>query len=165
MFFPQKESKSTLGINVLGIRHFYEILEKKRSDLSTKATGDMKAEVIAMTESLKGGESFCEFLNKTEDTKCMVGAPTAFVSHAWKYNFKIFKETLEDKFKDQHSEFLWVDIFCHNQHDELTSEEWIGAFESHIKKIGRTFMVFTPLNNPIPLSRSEPFISEILITR
>ena len=143
-----------------GIRHFYDKLRSKSSDLLNKTTGDMKAEVINMTKSTIGGESYCAFLHKNKATEGMVGNPTAFVSHAWKYNFKMFFETLENKFEGQQSEFLWVDIFSHNQHEELTSEEWIRAFESHIKDIGRTLMVFSPWNDPIPLTRSKVYSSQ-----
>ena len=63
---------------------------------------------------------------------------------------------LEAKFKDQPWVRLWIDIFCHNQHDELTSDEWITKFEQHIVRIHNTVMIVFPWRNPIPFTRLLP---------
>jgi hypothetical protein len=60
---------------------------------------------------------------------------------------------LEIKFKSQPGVYLWIDNFCHNQHEELTSDEWITVFEQHIVRINNTVMIIFPWNDPIPFTR------------
>jgi hypothetical protein len=110
-----------------------------------------------------GGLSYCELLRQqaaaaaaattTASSSDEVGAATVFISHAWKYNFLKFLVALEAKFKDQPGVRLWIDIFCHNQHDELTSDEWITKFEQHIVRIANTVMIVFPWRDPIPFTR------------
>jgi hypothetical protein len=48
---------------------------------------------------------------------------------------------------------LWIDNFCHNQHEDLTSDSWVTIFEQHIKRINNTVMILFPWDNPIPFTR------------
>jgi hypothetical protein len=50
---------------------------------------------------------------------------------------------------------MWFDVFSNNQHDapQRSFEWWTNTFQSAIKRIGKTVMVLTPWNNPIPLTR------------
>eukprot|EP01035_Chromulina_nebulosa_P024961 gene24961-32521_t len=83
-----------------------------------------------------------------------VGPANFFISHAWKYNFYDFLVALEIRFKNEPCVYLWIDNFCHNQHEELTSDEWITVFEQHIVSINNTVMIVFPWDNPIPFTRA-----------
>ena len=155
------------GISVAAIRAFYETHVKGTKD-EDGTTADMLSLVKSITKaagSTGGGLSYCQLLRRqaaaTASTTSPpppdeVGEATVFISHAWKYNFYQFLLTLEAKFKDQPSVRLWIDIFCHNQHDELTSDEWITKFEQHIVRINNTVMIVFPWRNPIPFTRLAP---------
>ena len=80
-------------------------------------------------------------------------AASTFISHSCKYNFFQFFVALEARFKDQPDVFFWIDIFSHNQHEELTSDEWITQFEQHIVRIRYTVMIVFPWDSPIPFTR------------
>ena len=107
-----------------------------------------------ITKSDEGsGSSYCQKLLNNDKTKALVGPATVFVSHAWKYNFAEFISALEARFVKEPEALLWIDIFSHNQHNELSSDEWITNFEEHIKRINRTVMIAMPWDNPIPFTR------------
>lgn len=158
------------GISVAAIRAFYETHVKgKMGDDCT--TADMLSLVKSITKAqggAGGGLSYCQLLRQqaaaaaatttasppsSSSSSDEVGAATVFISHAWKYNFLAFLVALEARFKDQPGVRLWIDIFCHNQHDELTSDEWITQFEHHIVRIDNTVMIVFPWRNPIPFTR------------
>ena len=159
------------GISVAAIRAFYETHVKgKMADDCT--TADMLSLVKSITKAqggAGGGLSYCQLLRQqaaaaaatttasppssSSSSSDEVGAATVFISHAWKYNFLAFLVALEARFKDQPGVRLWIDIFCHNQHDELTSDEWITQFEHHIVRIDNTVMIVFPWRNPIPFTR------------
>ena len=143
------------GISVAALRSFYEqhVKGTMKSDCTT-------ADILNLVKSLTKGDggagnstSYCQLLKKTASHN-EVGRATVFISHAWKYEFLKFLLALEAKFKDnRNKERLWIDNFCHNQHEELTSDEWITQFEQHIVRIGRTVMIVFPWENPIPFTR------------
>ena len=111
------------------------------------------------------GVSYCELVQQQAANTNMsstaappspadkVGRATYFISHAWKYNFKAFLSALERKFQGEPTALLWIDLFSHNQHNELTSDQWISAFEDHIVRIGHTVMILFPWDSPIPFTR------------
>ncbi len=154
------------GISVAAIRAFYETHVKGKMDENC-TTADMLSLVKNITKAqggAGGGLSYCQLLRQQAATAAAttaspspssdeVGAATVFISHAWKYNFLKFLVALEAKFKDQPGVRLWIDIFCHNQHDELTSDEWITKFEQHIVRIANTVMIVFPWRDPIPFTR------------
>ena len=153
------------GISVAAIRAFYETHVKGNNMSDDCTTADMLPLVKSITKaagSTGGGLSYCQLLRRQAAAAASttsppspgeVGEATVFISHAWKYNFYQFLLALEAKFKDQPSVRLWIDIFCHNQHDELTSDEWITKFEQHIVRIHNTVMIVFPWRNPIPFTR------------
>ena len=109
------------------------------------------------------GVSYCEFVQQQAASMSFtapppspadkVGRATYFISHAWKYNFIEFMAALEMKFQGEPTALLWIDLFSHNQHNELTSDQWISAFEDHIVRIGHTVMILFPWDSPIPFTR------------
>ena len=154
------------GISVAAIRVFYEnhVRGKMKENCTT---ADMHSLVKSITKAERGaggGLSYCQLLRRQATAAGTsfttpsdeFGAATVFISHAWQYNFYEFLLALEAKFKTQPSVRLWIDIFCHNQHDELTSDEWITKFEQHIFHIYNTVMIVFPWRNPIPFTRLVP---------
>lgn len=163
------------GISVAAIRAFYEthVKGKMTEDCTT---ADMLSLVKSITKadvSAEVGQSYCQLLrrqaaeaNRTASPPSFdeVGEATIFISHAWKYKFLQFLLALEAKFRDQPWVRLWIDIFCHNQHDELTSDEWITKFEQHIVRINSTVMILFPWYEPSPFTRSAPSTTALLTT-
>ena len=148
------------GISVAAIRSFYELQVTSGEMKGDRTTADMLPLVKSLTKvdprdgSGGAGLSFCQLLRQQNASSSdEVGPATVFISHAWKYNFLEFLRALEVRFKDQPGLRLWIDIFSHNQHDELTSDEWITEFEQHIKRIKNTVMIVFPWDNPIPFTR------------
>jgi len=148
------------GISVAAIRTFYEehVKDKMNEDCTT---ADILPVVKSLTKATLGdgsGLSYCQLLKQqaalstltTSDEQ--VGKATVFISHAWKYKFYDFLSALEARFKA--CEKLWIDNFCHNQHEDLTSDDWITRFEQHIKQINNTVMIVFPWDKPIPFTRS-----------
>ena len=142
------------GISVAAIRSFYDQYVK---DIDC-TTGDMLTIVKRITKTgFKGGAglSYCQHVRDSspQTSSAEVGPATVFISHAWKYNFRQFLTALEVKFKGQPLVRLWIDLFCQNQHEELTSDDWITKFEQHIVRINNTVMIVFPWNKPIPFTR------------
>jgi len=145
---------------VTAVRSFYELQVIGSRKNGGCTTADMLPLVKSLTKadprdgSGVAGISYCQLLRQqTASSSDEVGPATVFISHAWKYNFLELLLALEVRFKDQPGARLWIDIFCHNQHEELTSDEWITEFEQHIKRIGYTVMIVFPWDNPIPFTR------------
>ena len=136
----------------MGIKLFYNNHVKIKELEGT--TSDVLSIVKDITKSEESsGLSFCQKLLNNDKTKALVGPATVFISHAWKYNFAEFLSALETRFSKEPEALLWIDIFSHNQHNELSSDEWITNFEVHIKRINRTVMIAMPWHNPIPFTR------------
>ena len=137
------------------MRGFYEKHVKGNRAYENHTTADMYEIIKDITREQK--VSYCEYLRTDdasitpEDLDAMVGTADIFVSHAWKYNFYEFLCALEARFGPNVK--LWIDIFCHNQHEELSSDDWINNFETHVKRMKSTVMIVFPWNNPIPLTR------------
>ena len=140
------------GISIVGITFFIDKFVQNNS-LRSCFTSDMLQIVKDATKTSSGGKSFCEKLLETNETNELVGLATVFISHAWKYEFETFVNALKTRFEKEPEAYLWIDIFSHNQHNELSSDEWITNFEEHIKRINRTVMIAMPWHNPIPFTR------------
>ena len=141
----------------MAIREFMESFQQQHHvDFTAKTTADVLPIVKDLTRLGMKGESYCEYLERVHSNASnIIGDATVFVSHAWKYKFCDFVACLEERFASEpENTYFWIDIFSHNQHNELTSEEWITAFEQHIVRINRTVMILSPWNNPTPLKRS-----------
>jgi len=84
------------------------------------------------------------------------GIATCFVSHAWKYPFKVLIESMKLDASRNPGVLYWLDIVAINQHKagELPDLFWQTAFKHSVKSIGRTLLILYPWTNPIPLTRS-----------
>ena len=90
--------------------------------------------------------------------ECFYDAATVFISHAWRYQFAELVDAVET-FTEDHApaEFsYWVDLFVNDQWNapKLPYEWWAGTFCSAIGEIGRTVLVLSPWDAPVPLTRA-----------
>ena len=160
------------GISVAAMRSFYEEHVNDKNCTTADIFEMVKKLTKANPKDISKGKkdlSYCELLRQRQtatpspSSPAEVGVANVFISHAWKYNFYEFLVALEAKFKGQPNVFLWIDIFSHNQHDELTSDKWITQFEQHIVRINRTVMIVFPWNNPIPFTRLFHLMNRFII--
>lgn len=63
---------------------------------------------------------------------------------------------LELAFADKADTYVWFDLFSNNQHVavDLNFDWWCNTFLTAIRKIGHTFIILTPWDNPIPFERA-----------
>ena len=61
---------------------------------------------------------------------------------------------MKQRFSSEPDTRLWTDIVSHNQHLDLSSDDWITNFERHIEGIGRTVLILEPWEQPVPFSRA-----------
>ena len=80
---------------------------------------------------------------------------TAFISHAWKYQFLDLENALSYHFRENPDTIIWLDLFTNNQHKavDLDFTWWETVFLEAIRQFGLTVMILAPWNNPIPLTR------------
>jgi hypothetical protein len=119
-----------------------------------------------------------------EISRDLDGAPasataTVFVSHAWRYNFKLVcgvineyvRQLRRDASPSNHpglvrvrghagkwiyKAYFWFDIFTVNQFAASTYSQdfWTNTFKDQVKEIGHTLLILHPWNRPIPLTRA-----------
>eukprot|EP00051_Salpingoeca_urceolata_P024110 m.420459 g.420459 ORF g.420459 m.420459 type:complete len:735 (-) comp20189_c0_seq3:296-2500(-) len=87
-----------------------------------------------------------------------VGPATVFVSHAWRYPFRVLVDTLLDH-ADKHSDtqvFFWIDLFANDQLSAVSRpfEWWTTTFRDSISAIGSVVAVLHPWHKPIPVERA-----------
>ena len=84
-----------------------------------------------------------------------VGLATVFTSHAWKYLFLDVIDALLYHFQDEPGIVVWFDLFSNNQHKavDLDFHWWCNTLKTAIEQFGRTVMVLSPWQDPIPLTR------------
>ena len=99
--------------------------------------------------------SYCELLRSKKETKQYCRKAKVFISHAWQYRFSDVLQAMTDHFADEKDVVIWFDVMSYNQHLQkgLGFEWWSTTFKSAILSFGRTVMVLSPWNDPIPLRR------------
>ena len=152
------------GISVAALRSFYENhVEGKTYPNCTCADILPVVKMLTKAKYGRGGFSYCELLRRQAASSPSLpsefGPATVYISYAWKYNFHEYLVALECKFKDQPLVRLWIDLFCHNQHEELSSDEWITKFEQLIVRINNTVAIVIPWDNSIIFSRFQAKIT------
>lgn len=144
MSFPK------LGIKLSFLSSYANALK----DIEKKTTDDICQELIKPF-LLSGGYqcSYCEYLLKTDPT--LVGEAHVFISHAWRFNFLDVVHALEEFFSTEPDVIIWFDLFSNNQFDTSSKsfDWWCNTFKTAIQEIGRTVMVLSPWNDPVPLTR------------
>ena len=126
--------------------------------------------------------SYCEYINSTTNTTTtqrqhghsvgdadvdgsIVRKAEVFISHAHQCEFLTVIDALDWHFcnaassstnNDDEDPYIWLDIFCINQHRPTDwTFEWLSnTFKSTIQDFGRTVMVMSPWNDPLPFTRA-----------
>ncbi|KDO28144.1 hypothetical protein SPRG_06191 [Saprolegnia parasitica CBS 223.65] len=87
-----------------------------------------------------------------------IAPATHFVSHAWKYAFVDLVAAIEIFALAEGGEYpyFWLDLLVVDQHNAPSRPHtwWSTTFVSAIGAIGKVVLVFSPLLDPIPLSRA-----------
>ena len=124
---------------------------------ATKGSGLSYAQLILMEK------------NDPDTGQPYVSKPTDFVSHAWRYNFKDLVTSLETHARDYDAKrseqglsaiaserYFWNDIFVEDQNSTASRPKgyFFDSFRNAISNIGRTVIILSPLERPIPLTRS-----------
>ena len=114
--------------------------------------------------------SFCELLktrdmenekkknnnNSNKKEPLRVKEATVFISHAWQFLFMDVVDALKFHFEGkEEGVYMWFDLFSNDQHNttEFDFLWWSTTFKSAIAKFGRTVLILSPWDNPIPLRR------------
>ena len=124
-----------------------------RSVLEGLSTTDVNEKhQMRLTSDMKS--SYCDYL-KTRDSS-RVGEATMFICLAWKSKFLDVVDTLQYHFRDSPDVIMWFDLFSKNQHTppNLDFYWWNTTYKSAIKHFNRTVIIWSPWNNPIPLTRA-----------
>ena len=168
--FPQE------GISLSAISRFVDICGGEDILRNMTTTEVNNEALMPLTYAYKS--SYCDLLIMEKDRKMYddtsheqdvvdIGKPCAFISHAWKYQFldvldaifSHFERPTDDKIEELDSNddhIIWLDLFTNNQHlaPDLDFHWWSTTFKTAIQNIGRTVMVLSPWQNPIPLTRA-----------
>lgn len=120
----------------------------------TPSTTTQINEVIVKVDTFITKLSYCEMLKSNAR---LIGKPTVFLSHAWRYDFCTLIDAVLNHFgTDSPDVFLWNDIFSENQVQAHSKPKdyFFVAFREAIKSIGTTLLVLGPWDRPIPFTRS-----------
>jgi len=128
---------------------------------------------IAIVKPQTLGSGACYAVSVLNSHPTLVGKPTDFISHAWRYTFAELVNAIElehnermrsdslrshaaSSSKVQQKRFYWNDIFVEDQNTTLSRPEgyFFTAFREAIASIGRTVLVLEPIQTPIPLTRA-----------
>ena len=84
-----------------------------------------------------------------------VGPATAFLSHAWSYEFEWLVSAVESAGLPASTRY-WMDVAVVNQHVNATRgfDWWSTTFREAVGKIGTTLLVLAPWRSPVPLRRA-----------
>jgi hypothetical protein len=105
--------------------------------------------------TLKSKSLYCAIL-KNQGHPAYVERADALISHARSYLFEDFLSALKWKLRNEPDAAIWLDLFSINQHEPIDwTFEWLSTtFKSNVAQIGRTIMVMSPWDNPLPYTRS-----------
>ncbi|EQC40860.1 hypothetical protein SDRG_01926 [Saprolegnia diclina VS20] len=121
--------------------------------LSPSMTTSDVCESVVKPATLGRNLSFAETLAAPA-----VAPATHFVSHAWKYAFVDLVAAIEIFALTEGGEYpyFWLDLLVVDQHNAPSRPHtwWSTTFVSAIRAIGKVVLVFSPLLDPIPLSRA-----------
>eukprot|EP01045_Picozoa_sp_COSAG04_P022049 COSAG04_NODE_2438_length_4122_cov_20.274422_2_plen_607_part_01 len=107
-----------------------------------------------------GTRSMCRLFAADPATAHLVGKPTHFLSHAWKYEIRnlaaALRSFVEGLPEGSPPAFFWFDCFSLDQHAQSSqgSEWWRTTFMQAIGSMGHTVMMLSPWDDPIPLTRA-----------
>jgi len=142
----------------LGVFPFFIESCGGKNKLEGMTTADI-CEKFVKPKTLETRLSYCDWLSMQPNisNSCAVAKANVFISHAWKYLFLDVVQALENHFQDkEETVILWFDLFSNNQHIavDLDFHWWCATFKSAINDMKHTVMIFSPWNDPIPLTRA-----------
>jgi len=99
--------------------------------------------------------SFCSIL-QAQGHAAYATTATVFVSHVHSYNFLDFIGALEWRLRGEPDTIVWIDLFSINQHAPMDwTFDWLSTtFKSAVELMGRTIMVMSPWDSPLPFTRA-----------
>jgi hypothetical protein len=107
-------------------------------------------------EKTRGGKwSYCDMM-KQQCHAAYAAKAAAFISHAHSYLFLDLISALQWLFRNEPDTIVWIDLFSINQHVPMDwTFDWLSTtFKSAVDLMGRTVMVMSPWNNPLPFTRA-----------
>jgi hypothetical protein len=153
-----------LGIRIAFLEEF--ITSAGGEDCLKGLTTTQVCEQIIKPRTQALQSSYCEYLQADSTTSSVVNIAQVFISHAWKYEFLDVVKAIQNYFTRPSSGgsplaihdtnvIIWFDLFSNNQHKaiDLDFHWWSHTFKSAIQQFGFTLMIFSPWNDPIPLTR------------
>jgi hypothetical protein len=153
----------------------YDIQTKKRIVRRDLSTAEVCSKHVIKPDTAAAKSSYVDWLASGKAgavANCLTsklpstGKSTMFVSHAWSHDFRDFISAIvawveETRSAEEIAEgvYLWIDIFCVNQHSEpenpLSHYYREAYFKDIISKIGHTVVVLDQLLLAcVPLARS-----------
>lgn len=140
------------GLKLSGFREFIDLCGGPRElhELTTAVV----CEQFVKRFTFSARVSYCTKLLAASSEH--VGIATHFISHAWRYKFLDTYSAILDHFDSEPDAIVWFDVFSNNQHiaPNLDFNWWSTTFQSAIDQFGHTVVVFSPWNDPIPLTRA-----------
>ena len=116
---------------------------------------------IVKPDTLAAECSYADMLVARGDGEGNVGAPTIFLSHAWRFNFRENVAALNERCgavpkAERLAIRVWNDIFVEDQNssDAKPPDYFFTAFKDAVAGIGHTVLVLTPWDDPIPITRA-----------
>jgi len=155
-----------LGVKVSYFTKVILFCEGRETLSSRRYNVSRVCELFIKPQTIEKRQSYCEYLK--EHCPEAVGLSNVFISYSWSYNFLELLESIERYFikeknnnndnNDNDDEVVvYLDLFSNNQHNNTTTPDfnlWSTTFQQSIKNIGRTVMILSPWNDPIPLTRA-----------
>eukprot|EP00054_Salpingoeca_dolichothecata_P010917 m.60651 g.60651 ORF g.60651 m.60651 type:complete len:523 (-) comp19207_c0_seq2:70-1638(-) len=144
------------GVSAWLLTHVLEEAKEAGLDLDTATTKDV-CDALVLPRTSENKCAFSDlFDGKTDpDETPVLADATVFVSHAWRYVFQDTINVMLDYEKEHPGTYFWFDLFINNQNTAVDKPYtwWTTTFKTSIESIGTTLLVFSPYNNPIPLTR------------
>jgi hypothetical protein len=133
----------------LSVAYLKIFLEENKSTVTKSTLSREVCDQIVKVEAKSG--TYIEYLLQLDDPNLnkYIDKATVFASHTWSGKFHDLVEALsawctENKVKEEDT-FVWIDIFCMDQHDEQpTHAHLVENFKHLIEKISKAVIVLEP---------------------
>ena len=149
------KSHYLLGVSVKFFQDFVQRLNTAfPGGWKSLTTAEICAKFVQPATEEAGTAYYLLFLDS--NTSRHIQPATHFVSHAWKYTFSSVVDTLIQFGESHPGSYFWFDLFMNDQNNaaNLPQEWWSTTFKEAIAGIGHTLLLFSPWNDPIPMTRA-----------
>lgn len=146
-----------LGMHITAIRKFLrdhpDVVSKKYT------TSDCNRAIVKPETKGTRHPYITKYLRKKSRSEGvpLVAPATAFVSHAWKYEFaSTVVDVMEQHAKKKKKCYFWFDLFTNDQNVIASKDfNWFSnTFRNSIRDIGQVLLVLSPWNDPMPIRRA-----------